>query len=83
MPKSKHRKNRKPPPSQRIKQKEQEAAKKPPSPLWYTVVLFGLMGIGVVLVLLNYIVPDTFGRWGLYAGLAAIAVGFLMLTNYR
>ena len=81
MPESKKRKGRKPPPAQRASPKKEIA--KNPSPTWYAIVMFALMGLGVALVLLNYIVPDVFGRWGLFVGLGSIAVGFLMLTNFR
>ena len=53
------------------------------SPTWYVVTMFGLMALGVVLVVLNYVITDTFGGWGLWVGLLAIAAGFLMTTNYR
>jgi hypothetical protein len=80
MPVSKKRKNRKlrstalpslaPPKSQ------------PPSPTWYVVLMFGLMAVGVILVILNYVVQDPFAPWGLWLGLGGIAVGFFMTTNY-
>ncbi len=44
--------------------------------------MFALMGLGVVLVVLNYVFP-LFGGWGLWIGLVAIAGGFLMTTSYR
>ena len=83
MPKSKHRKNRRPPPAQRQQARPKKEIAKRSSPVWYSAVMFGLMGAGVVLVLLNYFVPSIFSRWGLFVGLGAIAVGFLMLTNFR
>jgi len=81
MPESKKRKNRRPPPAQRARPKKEIA--KHPSPVWYTALMFALMGAGVALVLLNYIVPGVFARWGLFVGLGGIAVGFLMLTRFR
>ena len=53
------------------------------SPIWYVGTMFGLMGLGVVLVVLNYVFTDVFGGWGLWVGLLGIAAGFLMTTNYR
>ncbi len=44
--------------------------------------MFASMGVGVLLVILNYVFPF-FGGWGLWVGLAALAGGFLMTTNYR
>ncbi len=45
--------------------------------------MFGLMGVGVLLVVLNYVFTTVFGGWGLWVGLVGIAAGFLMTTNYR
>lgn len=81
MPESKKRKNRRPPPAQRTSPRKEVA--RHPSPTWYVALMFTLMGLGVLLVLLNYVVPNVFGRWGLFVGLGGIAAGFLMLTNYR
>jgi hypothetical protein len=78
MPESKRRKPKQRPQSLGAA----EAAKaKEPSPTWYVALMAGLMVVGVVLVLLRFIL-----QWDqiiLVAGLAAIAAGFLMTTNYR
>ena len=58
---------------------------KPPSSPLYVGVMFGLMVIGALMIILNYIdiVPGgTAGIW-LVGGLAAIGVGFAMTLNYR
>lgn len=81
MPESKHRKDRKPPPAQRARPKKEIA--KNPSPRWYAAVMFALMGTGVALVLLNYILSDIFSRWGLFAGLGFIGIGFVMTMSYK
>ncbi len=54
---------------------------KPPSPTWYVVVMAGLMAIGVLLVLSRFVFE--LDRLVLIGGLACIAAGFLMTTNYR
>jgi len=86
MPKSKVRKNAKgkaqrrsalpPPVSSEYKDKS--------SPRWYVVVMFGLMAIGVIVIVLNYVglTPETNNTY-LIGGLAAIAVGFMMTLNYH
>lgn len=78
MPESKRRKPKQRPQSARAA----EAAKsKEPSPTWYVALMAGLMVVGVILVLLRFIL-----QWDqliLVGGLAAIAAGFLMTTNYR
>lgn len=52
-----------------------------PSPTWYVAVMAGLMIVGTLLVLARFI----FGmeQWLLLLGLALIAGGFFMTTNYR
>ena len=55
------------------------------SPKWYAVLMFGLMGIGVLIIILNYIdlVPGGQRSLYLYSGLGCIALGFLMTMNYH
>jgi hypothetical protein len=57
------------------------AKTKDPSPTWYVAVMAGLMGVGVLLVLSRFVFE--LDRLVLVGGLACIAVGFLMTTNYR
>ncbi len=79
MPESKRRKPKNRPQS---KAAVAAAAKaKDPSPTWYVALMAGLMGLGVILVLLRFIMD--WDQWVLLAGLVAIAGGFLMTTNYR
>jgi len=58
---------------------------KGPSPLWYVVTMFGLMALGIVVILLNYM--SLFGGHAdnkfLLAGLTMIGIGFAMTLNYR
>ena len=84
MPTSKGRKKAKrrpaPPP------KKPDAVKaKGPSPTWYVALMFGLMGIGVLVIVVNYVgvLPGGTDNKYLMAGLGAIAVGFGMTLNYR
>jgi len=55
------------------------------SPTWYAVLMFGLMGVGVLVIILNYIgiVPGGQQSMYLYLGLAAIGAGFMMTLNYH
>jgi hypothetical protein len=54
------------------------------SPVWYVALMFSLMGIGVLIVVLNYIgIFGDFDRRYLFGGLGAIAVGFMMTLGYR
>lgn len=79
MPESKRRKPKNPPKTQQAI--EAAAKAKDPSPSWYVAVMAGLMVVGVLLVLARFIfeLPQAL----LLGGLAAIAAGFLMTTNYR
>jgi hypothetical protein len=54
------------------------------SPKWYAFIMFGLMAIGVVVIVLNYVglTPETNNTY-LIGGLVAIAVGFMMTLNYH
>ncbi len=57
---------------------------KGPSRTWYVVTMFSLMGVGVLIILANYI--GFFGATSntyLLIGLAAIGVGFTMTMDYR
>lgn len=82
MPKSKGRKKakRRPPPPP----KPDPVKAKGPSPLWYQVVMFALMGIGVLVIVLNYIgiLGETTNTL-LLIGLGMIAGGFIMTLNFR
>ena len=58
---------------------------KGPSPLWYQIVMWGLMGVGLVVILLNYmdVLPGGTDSKYLLVGLAGIGIGFAMTMNYR
>lgn len=83
MPKSKVRKKRKnrspaPPP-------KADPAKHKESPVWYVALMFGLMAIGMIVIILNYmgLTPGETSNFWLITGLAGIAVGFGMTLNYH
>jgi hypothetical protein len=84
MPVSKKRKkvaNRRPTPPK----KADPVAAKGPSPVWYVALMFGLMGVGVLIILTNYVVtlPGISKNMWLMLGLIGIASGFAMTLNYR
>ena len=83
MPKStvrKKKKGKRPPPRAVEPVKAQG-----PSPTWYIALMFGLIALGGIIIILNYIglVPGDTGNRYLIAGLVAIAVGFGMTLNFR
>ena len=83
MPVSKGRKKakRRPPPPP----KPDPIKAKGPSPTWYIATMFGLMALGTLVIILNYmdLMPGgTTNSW-LLTGLAGIAGGFAMTLNFR
>ncbi len=49
-------------------------------------VMFGLMGLGLLVILANYVVQDHFGapsNWYLLGGLGLILAGIVAATQYR
>jgi hypothetical protein len=83
MPVSKGRKKakRRPPPPP----KPDPIKAKGPSPKWYIATMFGLMALGTLVILLNYmdLMPGGTGNSWLLTGLAGIAGGFAMTLNFR
>jgi hypothetical protein len=78
MPKSKGRRKPKrvvhtPPPPKEVKV----------SPTWYVALMFGLMAVGVVIIILNYIDIMPLDLPWLYIGLGSIAAGFVMTLNFH
>lgn len=56
-----------------------------PSPMWVPVLMFGLLGIGVLVILLNYVapIPGAPSNWYLLGGLGAVLAGIIAATQYR
>ncbi len=56
----------------------------PPSPMWVPVLMFGLMGLGVAVILLNYVGSLwTTNNGILLVGLGMILGGIITATQYR
>ncbi len=81
MPESKRRKPRNTGPTKSRNPQQVAAKSQPPSPTWYVILMTALMAIGVVMVITRFVF--SWDQWVTLAGLALIAVGFLMTTNYR
>jgi predicted acyltransferase len=67
-----------------------KAPRQKPSPRWYAPLVLGIMGLGVVIIVLNYIWPqvlpftnDATSPVVLFIGLGMISVGFLGTTKIR
>jgi hypothetical protein len=57
-----------------------------PSPRWVPMVMFGLLGLGVLVILLNYvgvILPGATHNGYLLLGLGFILAGIIAATQYR
>jgi cell division protein CrgA len=76
MPKSKSKRSRYTPPPQK---------KLPPSPMWLPVMMFTLLGVGMVTVVVNYLglLPGGARNAYLFIGLGLITAGFLFATQWR
>ena len=62
-------------------------ATRAPSPKWVPITMFTLWGLGLLVIVLNYmsVLPGSDGGngWYLLAGLVAILAGILVATQYR
>lgn len=76
MPRSKSKRSRYTPPPPK---------KAPPSPTWIPVLMFAFFGVGVAVIVLNYLnaLPGEANNINLFIGLAFITAGFLLATRYR
>ncbi len=55
-----------------------------PSPRWVPVVGLALIGLGILLILLNYLIPGfPGGNWNLLIGFVLMAAGLLVLSQWR
>jgi hypothetical protein len=61
------------------------AALNMPSPVWVPVLMFTLLGLGMLVILLNYVslLPGAVSNWYLLAGLGFILGGIVTATQYR
>ena len=80
MPKSKGRRK----PKHRSQPARPEPEKHKESPTWYVAIRFGVMAIGGLIVILNYlgVGPGGTASIWLYSGQGHIAVGFVMTLNF-
>jgi hypothetical protein len=56
-----------------------------PSPRWVPVLMFSLLGIGTLLIILNYLelLPGAPSNWYLVGGLVGVLSGIVTATQYR
>ena len=55
------------------------------SPRWVPILMFTLLGIGMFMIILNYLelLPGAASNWYLLGGLGFITGGFITATFYR
>jgi hypothetical protein len=55
------------------------------SPLWVPALMFTCLGLGMIIIITNYVdvLPGGTSNWYLLIGLGLITVGFLTATQYR
>jgi hypothetical protein len=55
------------------------------SPRWVPVLMFALLGLGLVMIVLNYLelLPGAVSNWYLLGGLGLIFAGIITATQYR
>jgi hypothetical protein len=55
------------------------------SPWWLPVLFLGLLVVGIVVILVNYLdlLPGGASNWYLLLGLGLICAGFITATQYR
>ena len=55
------------------------------SPVWVPVLMFALLGLGVLVIVLNYVnlLPGDANNGYLLLGLVLITLGFVTATNYH
>ena len=56
-----------------------------PSPMWVPVLMFTLLGIGIIVILPNYVqlLPGATDNWYLLLGLGFILGGIITATQFR
>ena len=80
MPESRARKKRS---SQRYQIAPQRKKRSKASPRWYGPLVLSVIGVGVVVVVWNYLRGDFATNGVLWTGLGIIGVGFIGLTFWK
>jgi Cell division protein CrgA len=80
MPESKGRQRRR---GSRYQLEPQRRHKAKTSPRWYGPLVLGLMGVGVVVIVWNYLRGDSASNTWLMSGIGLIGVGFLGTMYWR
>jgi hypothetical protein len=55
------------------------------SPRWYGWLIVALLGLGMLIIILNYlaVLPGSVSSWYLVGGLAVMFAGFYLSTRYK
>ncbi len=89
MPKSKVRKKATYTPPSDVLSPGARARTKAPSPVWFAVLMVGLMMVGLIYIVLYYISGDrigfmvTLGSWNFLVGFGLMVAGLMMSMRWR
>ncbi|MBA3248985.1 MAG: cell division protein CrgA [Geodermatophilaceae bacterium] len=89
MPKSKVRKKATYTPPRDTVSPGARARTKAPSPLWYAVLMIGLMLVGLIYIVIYYILGQeigfmvTLGAWNFLVGFGLMIAGLMMSMRWR
>ena len=55
------------------------------SPPWVPVLMFGFWGLGIAMIIANYLqfLPGAVSNWYVFGGLGLILAGIVTATQYR
>ena len=55
------------------------------SPIWVPILMFALLGLGSIMIILNYVslLPGGISNWYLVGGLGLILAGIITATQYH
>jgi hypothetical protein len=55
------------------------------SPPWVPVLMFGFWGLGIAMIIANYLqfLPGAVSNWYVFAGLGLVLAGIVTATQYR
>lgn len=54
-----------------------------PSGRWVPYTVFGLLGLGLLTIVVNYMRDDAASNWVIFAGLGFILAGIMVATQWR
>jgi hypothetical protein len=53
------------------------------SPKWVPILMLVLLGLGLVMIMIRYILADNIGNWPVFAGLGLVLAGLYTATKWH